>query len=448
MPVIVFYTRLKYFRKDLFFMSDFKKGKKLKLVSGEDIEIVNKIGEGGQGVVYKVRYQNKEFALKWYFSKLITNQTKFYNNLVNNVVLGSPAKEFLWPLAVTEIQEDSFGYIMELRPLEYKNFAHFLNAVEKFNSTTSVINAGINMVSAFQALHRKGYSYQDLNDGNFFINPDNGDVLICDNDNVAPYGESLGVGGKSRYMAPEVVLGKTKPNLDTDLFSLAVVLFMMFFISHPLEGARVVSCPCLTEENEKEFYANEPVFVYDPNNSSNRPVRGIHNNIINLWNLFPDYFQDSFIQSFTKGIESMNGRLMESEWKKIFYKLKDETILCHKCGEENFTSLSNNNTIECCECKNIIDKPLSLKYIDFEVALFPNKQITEWHSENGDYSKIIGSIVQNRKKPNLWGIRNLTDKMWLVDMPNNEQKVVRQNEVVPVLKGVSIDFGSRVANII
>ena len=30
-----------------------------------------------------------------------------------------------------------------------------------------------------------GYSYQDLNDGNFFINPQSGDVLICDNDNVA-----------------------------------------------------------------------------------------------------------------------------------------------------------------------------------------------------------------------------------------------------------------------
>lgn len=37
-------------------------------------------------------------------------------------------------------------------------------------------------------LHRHGYSYQDLNDGNFFINPESGDVLICDNDNVMPQG--------------------------------------------------------------------------------------------------------------------------------------------------------------------------------------------------------------------------------------------------------------------
>lgn len=261
-------------------MEEFKKGKTIKLVNGEDITIISKLGEGGQGVVYKVRYHDKDYALKWYFPKSITNQTKFYNNLVSNANLGSPAKEFLWPLAVTEIQEGSFGYIMDLRPAEYKNFAHFLNAVARFKNTSAVINATINMVNAFQALHRKGYSYQDLNDGNFFVNPDNGDLLICDNDNVAPYGESLGVGGKSRYMAPEVVLGLTKPNLDTDLFSLAVVLFLMIFISHPLEGAKVASCPCLIDEAEKRFYASEPVFVFDPNDLSNRPVRGIHNNII------------------------------------------------------------------------------------------------------------------------------------------------------------------------
>lgn len=32
--------------------------------------------------------------------------------------------------------------------------------------------------------------------------------MICDNDNVAPYGENLGIAGKCRYMAPEVVIGK------------------------------------------------------------------------------------------------------------------------------------------------------------------------------------------------------------------------------------------------
>jgi DNA-binding helix-hairpin-helix protein with protein kinase domain len=41
-----------------------------------------------------------------------------------------------------------------------------------------MVNAALNITAGFRALHNKGYSYQDLNDGNFFINPQNGNVLI------------------------------------------------------------------------------------------------------------------------------------------------------------------------------------------------------------------------------------------------------------------------------
>ncbi|MDQ0885027.1 serine/threonine protein kinase [Paenibacillus sp. V4I9] len=432
-------------------MEEFEKDKLIKLINGDEISIVSKLGEGGQGIVYKVEYKEKEYALKWYHHSYLkgmsekdsSNESKFYKNLVSNATMGNPAKAFLWPLAITEIQDGSFGYIMELRPAEYQSFVKLLNAAVRFKSTSAVINATINMVTAFQALHRKGYSYQDLNDGNFFVNPVNGDVLICDNDNVAPYGDGFGIGGKSRYMAPEVVLGKSRPNLDTDLFSLSVVLFMFYFLSHPLEGTKVASCPCLTDESEKKFYASEPIFVCDPNDTSNRPVRGIHNNVINLWPLFPNYLQDAFIRAFTKGSKEIDQRIMEAEWKKIFYRLKDDILPCPKCGEENFSSLVRNDIVECCECNNKINKPLSFSGKDYEIALFPGKNITEWHAYDGNYSKIVGSVVQNKSNPNLWGIRNVSDKLWLVNYPNGEEKTVKQNEVIPVLKDICISFGNK-----
>ena len=51
-----------------------------------------------------------------------------------------------------------------------------------------------------------GAKYQDISFGNLFFNPDNGDVLICDNDNVS-YGNSKpgGVLGTPGFMAPEIV---------------------------------------------------------------------------------------------------------------------------------------------------------------------------------------------------------------------------------------------------
>ena len=69
---------------------------------------------------------------------------------------------------------------MDLRPAEYEEFTKFIKARVHFSSTQAVINAAINVVEAFQALHRKGLSYQDLSPGNFFINKDTGAVLICD----------------------------------------------------------------------------------------------------------------------------------------------------------------------------------------------------------------------------------------------------------------------------
>jgi len=177
-------------------------------------------------------------------------------------------------VAATGKHSNGFGYLMELRPTNYSEFTKFIKAKEHFASTRAVINAAINIVDGFHALHRRGYSYQDLSPGNFFIDKNNGNVLICDNDNVAPNGQNLGVGGTPGYMAPEVVLGTSKPNTDTDLFSLAVILFELFFLAHPLEGQKCCQHPCLTRQLEKELYAIHPVFVCSKTDTSNGPVRG------------------------------------------------------------------------------------------------------------------------------------------------------------------------------
>lgn len=87
-----------------------------------------------------------------------------------------------------------------------------------------------------------------------------GDLLICDNDNIAPYGTNTGILGKCRYMAPEIVRKEKQPDAQSDRFSLAVILFLLFFNNHPLEGALVANCPCMTE-NMKKILWDIP-FVY------------------------------------------------------------------------------------------------------------------------------------------------------------------------------------------
>ena len=231
-------------------MIELKIGESVSLTNGAQAKIVKELGRGGQGIVYLVEVNGQNMALKWYFNNM---GDWFYRNLEENVTKGAPSEAFLWPEYLTTKQKGTYGYIMKLRPQGYHEFGQYLLARAKFKSFEAMVNAAMKICEGFKALHLSGLSYQDLNDGNFFIHPDTGDVLICDNDNVAPEGVSSGILGKARYMAPEVVTGKAMPSKQTDRYSLSVVLFLLFYANHPLEGARVLACPCMTEKYEKQF---------------------------------------------------------------------------------------------------------------------------------------------------------------------------------------------------
>ena len=425
-------------------MKEFQKGQRIKTVSGGELEVIQKLGEGGQGVVYKVNYNGKPLALKWYFGNKLNNADKFYRNIQNNIKQGTPTGAFLWPLEITEYFEGSFGYLMELRPPEYKDFSLFLLAKVHFAKIEALINTALCITNGFRELHNRGYSYQDLNDGNFFVNPKTGDVLICDNDNVAPYGENLGIAGKCRYMAPEVVMGQKRPDSHTDRFSLAVVLYMLLFLNHPLEGKRTM-CPCLTEELERKFYGSDPVFVWDPANDANRPVRGVHTNEIKLWPLYPAFVRKTFEKAFSHEVMVGNDtthRVIEKEWQEVFTTLRDLTIKC-SCGSETFIDPSQ-QSCRCINCGKSIERPPILKVKKYHAALAPGKKLYACHVQydSDDFKEAKGEVISSRNNPSLLGLRNDSNNTWEAILPNGSSKGYPNGQVIKLGKGIKINFGN------
>lgn len=425
-------------------MKEFQKGQRIRTASGGELEVVQKLGEGGQGVVYKVNYGGKSLALKWYFGNKLNNADVFYRNIQNNIKQGTPTNAFLWPLEITEYFDGSFGYLMDLRPSEYKDFSLFLLAKVRFASIDAIINTALCITNGFRELHNRGYSYQDLNDGNFFVNPQTGDVLICDNDNVAPYGENLGIAGKCRYMAPEVVMGKKRPDSHTDRFSLAVVLYMLLFLNHPLEGKRTM-CPCLTEELERKYYGSDPIFVWDSTNDANRPVRGVHTNEIKLWPLYPDFVRKTFEKAFSHEVmvgADTTHRVIEKEWQEVFTSLRDLTIKC-SCGSETFVE-STQPQCQCINCGKSIDRPIILKVKKYNVALVLGKKLYACHVQydSDDFRDSRGEVVSSRNNPALLGLRNDTDSTWEAILPNGTSKGYPKGQVIKLGKGMKINFGN------
>ncbi|MDR2933483.1 MAG: protein kinase, partial [Oscillospiraceae bacterium] len=396
----------------------FKRGTKIPLTNGDLLVVKDRLGEGGQGVVYSVTVGVKDYALKWYHKGAIANPKRFYKNVGDNIMKGQPTSAFLWPLFLTEEVDGRFGYVMNLRAKNYKEFGDFLLARARFGSISAALTACINITNGFYELHRNGFSYQDLNDGNFFIDPATGDVMISDNDNVAPYGEALGIAGKARYMAPEVVRNQRKPDIHTDRFSLAVILFRILFLDHPLEGKQVISSPCLTEELELRYFGKNPVFIYDRADSSNAPVRGVHGNVIRFWQLYPKMIRDMFTRAFEKEIMQDAGRQKrptDREWQIAFTQLRDMLIVC-PCGGETFFDPAESSAI-CIHCQAKIPRPSILSVDKYKVVLFPGQKLYLCHIESADssdaYKRVCGEVIRNPKNPQIWGLKNLSGKQWI-----------------------------------
>ena len=401
------------------------------------------LGEGGQGVVYLVDYDGEQKALKWYSGKKFKDPGKFYANLENNIRKGAPAGTFLWPLDITEKKGGAFGYVMNLRPGEYRDFSKFLIGKEVFANTTAMTVAALHITAGFRALHNAGYSYQDLNDGNFFINPKSGDVLICDNDNVSEYGKNSGIAGKARYMAPEIVTGKGRPDIKTDRFSLSVVLFLLFTNNHPLEG-KAAYPPCMDAKHEKKIYGENPVFIFDPGDKSNIPVQGLHRGAITRWPFLPKYLRSEFIKAFSKNILfNPAERIIEQEWLRLFIRMRGEVYKC-TCGEVYFADPETPNPCPACGKSNPF--ALYIKTKRYNVPVHKKTRLYAGHTEqdSDDFQTLTGEAAA---ADGGFMLKNCSGKNWSIT-ENENVTALSPGDSAALKKGMSINFGGGSAEII
>lgn len=414
-------------------MIELKPGSKVDLTIGGQATVIKELGRGGQGIVYLVDLCGQKMALKWYLNPL---GDKFYKNLEKNIQSGAPSDAFIWPEYLTLKAKGYYGYIMKLRPANYFEFGNFLLAKKNFKSFDVMLAAAMKICDGFMMLHRFGFSYQDLNDGNFFIDPSTGDVLICDNDNVMPQGEKSGIMGKARYMAPEVVAGGI-PDKYSDRFSLSVILFMLFFANHPFEGAKVVACPCMTESYEKKFYGSEAVFIYNPNDKSNLPVRGVHQNVIRRWPVFPAILKDNFIQQFSQEkLKNPTTRMIEQEWQKLIAKVRDSLVVCPSCGEETFLDTTSDEC-KCMNCGKVVSIDRYIKIGSRSLILTPN---TKLYIDNDNVADAL--VVSNPQDPSMLLIQNISGQKWTAETPSGKIKEIEPMGFMPVKTGIKISFSN------
>ena len=416
--------------------------------------IVDFIGGGGQGEVYRADLRGEMVAVKWYRPALAGPlQHKALDELI---VKGPPSKAFLWPLDfVTKPESNSFGYIMPLRDPRFVPMSSLMRrSVDPGSRILATI--GYSLAEAFLSLHAQGLCYRDISFSNIFFDPDSGDVLICDNDNVTVDGSALGrILGTPRFMAPEVVRGEALPSSRTDLFSLAVLLFNIFFIHHPFEGSREQHHRVLDIAAMRAIYGEHPIFIFDPDDDSNRPVAGPHQNAIDLWPYYPKFFRDLFIRAFTRGVDDPdNGRVRESQWRKAMVRLRDSVLQCDACGgdaESFWDPLEPWLGISCWRCGKPFTPPL---YLELETGsrllAIPGARLWPHHLKDTalyDFTTAVGEVVSHPSRPNILGIHNTSGQTWHTIKIDGSTQEVAPNTSVQLMPGVTIDFGTSRARV-
>jgi len=417
--------------------------------SGRACIVEEFLGGGGQGEVYRAQLDNKSVALKWYYpSSSTAEQRKALETLIKR---GAPSDRFLWPIEIAAAAGIAgFGYIMPLRAARFRGIVDMMKRrIEP--GFRALVSAGLELSHSFLQLHSKGLCYRDISFGNAFFDPATGEVLICDNDNVAVDNQSVsGVYGTPRFMAPEIVRGDAVPSTQTDLFSLAVLLFYMFMMHHPLEGKRELAIKCLDLPAMKKLYGTEPLFIFDPSNQSNAPDPQYQGNAIVFWKIYPEFLRELFIKAFTEGItDPQHGRVREGNWRAAMVRLRDAIVYCSHCNAENFHDAGNtpgeNKPVgQCWSCRRELRLPPRILLGRASVMLNHDTSLFAHHTDEDqkyNFAKPVAVVTRHPSDQTIWGLKNLSDQIWSTTNVKGEINDVSPGRSVTLAPGTRINFG-------
>ena len=308
----------------------------------------------GQGDIYKVVGDDKEYALKLFYdgeSDLMRRQIQIL------MKRGKACPAYVHPLDVV-YAEGRLGYIMEYIPDSYLSGSVLYNGIEHegyreelpFHIKLSVLHS---LAEAVSVLYNADLAMMDLKFDNLKINPDDWSIKILDTDTVVSSrdGRSL-IEGTVGFMPPLTMKRAELPTKYNDSFALAVIIFMSLMGSHPLMGQLGdVPHDC---DLETYLFCKNPIYVWHPTDKRNRPTADCQVTENKLLK-YPRVFLEAMQKTFVDGLYKKEKRTSPNEWCDVLKEVYGSSYCCLECGEEQFF---DSNTYICDCCGGELVKPL------------------------------------------------------------------------------------------
>ncbi len=202
-------------------------------------ELMDKLGEGGMGVVYRARYVGNDriVAVKLLPDEVASNPTlvaRFDREL--EILTQLRHKNIVHCFGGTTESKQRF-YAMEL--VEGGTLAEALQKKKRL-SWDHVVDYGMQMCSALEYAHERGVIHRDVKPANFLLTKagklklsDFGLATIVAGQRITMQGKTAGT---FLYMAPEQIRGKPPVSNRTDLYALGCVFFELLTGQPPFDA--------------------------------------------------------------------------------------------------------------------------------------------------------------------------------------------------------------------
>lgn len=300
-------------------------GETIRTVDGKKHTLGKVAGYGAQGVVYEDETGNK--MVKLYYptgSKRIDEDTLERLRFIRHVKI---PPNFV---AIEDVVDQPYvGYVME-KVVDHKPLNTYLipnpelSFSQWYNQGLGLrerIFIGYVIAKAFGALERGNLSYCDLSGSNILVKTGkSASIKMIDIDNIYVAGKgTAAVLGTPRYIAPEVVSRQKNPDVLSDNYSLAVLLFELLRVGHPYIGDDILDG---TPEEEETAFAGKYEYVTDENATNMLPADIV----------LTDKLKHLFRRCFVDGQKNRLARPSAQEFEFALLEASNKVIKCPSCG--------------------------------------------------------------------------------------------------------------------